>query len=466
MKNTEWIVSELAAVDFGDKRLNDRLIKTAVVLATKPSASLAEAAPSKASAKGAYRMFSNPRIDEDEILRCHEVESLGRAKVYESVYAIQDTTSLNFATHKGQEGFGVISYNGKTETTGLLLHTTLLVSAAGNPLGLLDQTCIVRPSRPKVSRQKQKNTTRTKAAKDKESRRWLEALEQTAASKVNREKIITLADRECDIYEFIASANALESKYIIRCCRDRATSEGKRLFALLADTATIGTHNIKVDGVAKKLAIKCVETEILAPADRNLKTRIESLDYEPQKVWVIEATEKSRAKERLHWILLTNIPTKTRSDVTSRLESYTKRWCIEQFHRILKSGCGIEKTPLESSEAIKRMIVLKSIIAVRLYQLTMAWREMPEASCTKELSTDEWKALHTRTFPGKALPKEAPTLRQVVFWLAQLGGYKRNPEKEPPGMIVIWRGWRELESCVAMWRSLRGQRASKAGICG
>lgn len=468
----EWIVGEVAAIDFGDKRLNDRVIKTAIVLASKPSATIAEASPSKAVAKGAYRMFSNPRVDEDEILRSHLTESLERAKKCDVIYAIQDTTSLNFTGHDLDAGFGTIGYNSSAGTTGLFVHTTLMISESGRPLGLLDQMCYDREPKPKSFRKSQKDATRKKFAKDKESKRWLDALQQTASCQAIRDKVVTLADRECDIYEFVATANQLSSKFIIRCCRNRNTAEGEKIFCLLKQAEVIGQHSITIPVAGKPtlvdLDVKCIETEILPPSDRTLKTRSTEVEYVPQRIFVIEAREKTPPTDRppLHWILLTNIPTKSFQDAVDRLKSYAKRWAIEEFHRILKSGCGIEKTPLESADAVRIMIVLKSIIAVRLFQLTKAWRETPDIPCTVELSGDEWHALHMRVFPGKPLQEETPTLKQASLWIAQLGGYKRNPQKEPPGMIVMWRGWQELRSCVAMLVSFRMQDPMNLQTCG
>lgn len=464
MSESNWIVSEFAAVNFHDTRLNDRFVKTAISLVAKPSAPIAVAAGSNAIAKGAYRMFANPKVCEDEISGSHITQSIERAKEHPVVYAIQDTTTLNYSANPSK--LGSIGYNGISETNGMFLHSTLMVNQAGYPLGFLHQEVFARKSRVRLSRVKQRKINRNKRAKQKESKRWIDSLEQTAAVEALRGKVITLADRESDIYEFVAVANQLDSRFIIRASHNRNTIDDEKLFDVLGNAPILGTHYVEVDSVSHELEVKYIETEILPPTDRTLKTRMVGVNYVPQKVYVIEAVEKSSSKDKLHWILLTNLPTTNLEQAIERLNAYVIRWCIEVFHRILKTGCAIEKTTLESEHALRVMIALKSVIAVRLFQLKMAARKSPKAICTTVLSQDEWQALFARQFFGKQIPKEIPTLDQALLWLAQLGGYKRNPVKEPPGMTVIWRGWQELQSCMPLWASLKERLASNEVFCG
>jgi hypothetical protein len=63
------------------------------------------------------------------------------------------------------------------------------------------------------------------------------------------------------------------------------------------------------------------------------------------------------------------------------------------------------------------------IIAWRLLWLTHINRQMPEASCVTILADHEWKALYTAIDRWADLPAVAPTVRQAVRWIAQLGGF-------------------------------------------
>ncbi|HYO51613.1 MAG TPA: hypothetical protein VEU50_02330, partial [Archangium sp.] len=43
----------------------------------------------------------------------------------------------------------------------------------------------------------------------------------------------------------------------------------------------------------------------------------------------------------------------------------------------------------------------------------------------------------------------ALTLQQALFLIAALGGYMANPDKTPPGWLVLWRGFERLRDYVA-----------------
>ena len=86
----------------------------------------------------------------------------------------------------------------------------------------------------------------------------------------------------------------------------------------------------------------------------------------------------------------------------------------------------------------------QSVIAWRLYWLTMYNRHAPETDCTCVLTDDEWKALDCVTHKTTILPKKLPTVAQVVVWIAKLGGFLARKSDPEPGVTVIWRGWQRL----------------------
>ena len=54
---------------------------------------------------------------------------------HERVFAIQDTTYLDYTHHRATQGLGPIG-NASHTCQGLVKHTTLVVSASGLPLGV------------------------------------------------------------------------------------------------------------------------------------------------------------------------------------------------------------------------------------------------------------------------------------------------------------------------------------------
>ncbi len=55
--------------------------------------------------------------------------------------------------------------------------------------------------------------------------------------------------------------------------------------------------------------------------------------------------------EPLEWMLLSTLPVTSFEEAKTALARYAKRWGIEIYHRVLKSGCRIEDRQLGSSQA-------------------------------------------------------------------------------------------------------------------
>ena len=54
-----------------------------------------------------------------------------------------------------------------------------------------------------------------------------------------------------------------------------------------------------------------------------------------------------------------------------------------------------------------------------------------------------------------------PVLKDVIIWVARLGGYLARKNDPEPGPIVIWRGWRHLVDLTQGWHM-----ANSVNICG
>ena len=103
-------------------------------------------------------------------------------------------------------------------------------------------------------------------------------------------------------------------------------------------------------------------------------------DKDPIDVWVIHAVEASapEATEPVEWFLLTTVNITSPEDAVQCLRWYCLRWRIEDFHRVLKSGCGVEQIAHETAERIRRAIAINLVIAWRIMLMTLLGRETPE----------------------------------------------------------------------------------------
>ena len=75
---------------------------------------------------------------------------------------------------------------------------------------------------------------------------------------------------------------------------------------------------------------------------------------------------------------MTTINIRSAEDAVSCLRWYCLRWRIEDFHRVLKSGCGVEKIAHKTAERIRRAIAINLVIAWRIMLMTLLGRETPQ----------------------------------------------------------------------------------------
>jgi hypothetical protein len=86
-------------------------------------------------------------------------------------------------------------------------------------------------------------------------------------------------------------------------------------------------------------------------------------------------------------------PVNTPEEAYEYVGYYMRRWKIERFYYVLKSGCAIEKLQERSIDNTTALILMYSIIAVMILNTTYAARLTPCLPCSLLLGEDEWKLL-------------------------------------------------------------------------
>ena len=168
-------------------------------------------------------------------------------------------------------------------------------------------------------------------------------------------------------------------------------------------------------------------------------------------VWAAESAAPEGA-ETISWVLLTNLPVADFAAASEKIGWYAKRFAIETWHKVLKSGCQVEDCLLETAERLARYLTLFSIIAVRLMHVAYLARVRPEIPATEVFSAEEIEALHVRVQRTRP-PAKSPTLRETVRMLGSLGGHLGRKGDGEPGMTVVWRGWMRLYETVIALRA-------------
>jgi len=126
---------------------------------------------------------------------------------------------------------------------------------------------------------------------------------------------------------------------------------------------------------------------------------------------------------------------------------YARRWLIERYNFVLKSGCRVEKLQLETQERLERALATYALVAWRLLWLTYEARKNPQAPCDCVLEACEWQVLQLHNADQPTEPP--PSLREAIGRIAQLGGFLARKGDGQPGVQVIWRGLARLGDLVA-----------------
>jgi len=442
-----WVQDELGGADLGDARLNRRLRQIVQALSAQPETSVPQASGSWAATKATYRFWDHAALTADALLAPHVAQTVARCQAQPRVLAVQDTSVFNFSGHPATRGLGPSS-NGQGQ--GLLVHTALAVSLDGVPLGVLHQATWTRTAtRPNHRR------NRTTAAK--ESQRWLTALQTTQTVLPTDVGVITVADREADLYDLFAQPRRPGSDLLIRASQNRRVDAAEGwLWDAIRAVPVAGELTVAVprhDDQPARTARVSVRWRTLAwQPPRHRKGGRAGLAPLPLQIVLAEEVDPPSAKERLRWLLVTTLPVTSWADAVQVLTWYALRWRVERFHFVLKSGCQIEQLQLAHVDRLTRALATYSIVAWRLLWLTYAARQAPEQPCTVGLTTAEWQVLHQTQLPHQPLPAQPPSLQQAVRWLAQLGGFLARTGDGDPGLKTLWRGLRRLADLLAGWQ--------------
>jgi Transposase Tn5 dimerisation domain len=118
---------------------------------------------------------------------------------------------------------------------------------------------------------------------------------------------------------------------------------------------------------------------------------------------------------------------------------------------VLKSGFRIEHCRLGNAQRLIRYVTVMSIVAWRLFMLTLIARIHPEAPCTTLLTDNEGKVLYCKVNRTTVLPLETPPLHEAIIWIARRDGFLARKKDGQPGPIPLWRRWKRLTDLTQGW---------------
>ena len=496
---SNWVKEEIKTADLGDKRLTTRLGSLLEMLSSKPSESIPVNSNGWYEAKAAYRFFDHDDVTAEKILQPHIDATIERIRKEPIVLLPQDTTELNYTGMPQTQGLGKLN---SEKQLGMLLHPTIAITPDRLCLGVVDSQILIRKELHReraydyllpvivfilskeysnemlflsllMSKSLKIPRPESLPIESKESMRWLTSyrVAQKLAERFTETQFVSIADREGDIYEIFVEAmtinncHAQQAAFIIRCSKDRLLKNDKlddkksmKLKKKVAAAPVLGLIEFDIPA-SKTRKSRHITQEVRSISAQLYPARREGFKLPPVTINVVFAKEINApsGEDAIEWILLTSLPIDTAEKSVQVIMWYLCRWQIEIFFKILKSGCGVEKLQLQSTDRLKPSLSLYMIIAWRILAMTMLGRNCPDIACTSVFDDEEWRAVYIVVYRSPP-PPIPPTLNEMIRMIASLGGYLNRKKDDPPGVKTIWTGLQRIKDFVMAMEALDASR--------
>jgi hypothetical protein len=420
----EWAYEEFGHAELGDTRRTDRIVRMVAALAEQPGGKVLDVFRSGAERQAAYDLLANPHVRQEAMLAATEAATVRRCASAPWVHVVVDGTSLRLPDWKRKKDFGAVgsTLNG---ARGLKVIHAYAVSADGTPIGVLNQQWWTRIAG------KKRTDCQDRPLAEKETLHWVRSIGQATRALVLGGSRVGRRRRLRDV-----------------------ARKGKLRGTISLDIP----ERIRRKGRTARLRIRMATVTldmVEAHSEQRLALPVSVVD-------VLEVGTTPRGEKPLHWRLLTNAAVASMRDVLAVVDGYTKRWRIEELHRVWKSGAlRVEETQLRSASRVIKWAILAVVTAARIERLRVLARTRPDDSALGAFTEHELDALilmkrrHAKR--TETIPDKTPTIAQAVRWLADLGGYAGHKSSGRPGAVTLRRGLQYITPVAAALEVLKAQ---------
>jgi len=391
--------------------------------------------------KAAYRFLNNPRVTPAQIGAAHRSWTWSRCAGQRVVLCVQDDTEIH----------GVKVAGGGGGEEGEVLHSTLAVRPSGELLGLLDQRWF------RHVEVAQGETPLQRTARWRESDVWEDAVRglESLGAPPPECRLLQVADRAADNLRFMHASLQAKQGFVVRAQHDRLVNAGTdKLWGYLDRQVAAGTIHAqigtqrdrsgKITRQGRPAALVVRYATVLLDAPKNHPEEAAALRMQ---VVYLKEEDPPAGVEAVDWMILTSEPVVSFADACVIASYYQVRWTIEEWHRVLKEGCRLEESQVETVLTLRRLSALLSVVAVRLLQLRdlARGRAASDAQALRACADPLWIKV-VALLAGL----EAAVLTPQEFWqtIARKGGFIGRKRDGMPGWKVIWRGWYDISQMV------------------
>jgi hypothetical protein len=446
--------------NFGQAQLGNisrtrRLVQLVDQMCRHPGGTLPDKFNHPPELRAFYNLMNRPEVTHKVLIANQAAETrraIAAVPAGTIVLVLHDGTELDFTTKTTLRDY--LGQIGKGSRRGYICHNSLAVQAdTGETLGLLGQILHHRADVPKGETAKQR-----REREDRESRLWVQGVTACGPAPAGP-TVIDVSDSLSDTFEYMAYEVTHQRGFVLRAKENRKLAEPLHGASYLLDAArrlpTAGARQVEVvaspqrQGRTATVQVAFAEVQLAVPGKR-------SGDYakEPLRLWVVRVWERKppKGEDPLEWILLTNVPVTDVTAAGARADWYERRPIVEEYHKGLKTGCGIETMQFEKLERLEPALALIAAVATTLLRLRDAARATDAATRpAHEVVAAEYVEVLASHY-GKRLGSN-PSVKQFYMHVARLGGHQNRKCDGFPGWITLWRGWMKLQAMLDGYRA-------------
>ena len=424
-------------------RRGDRILRGMIATG---STVLRKVGGTRAGEVAAHRFLDHADVTPEAIVET-AAQRTAEAARGRQLLLVQDTTEINFSgADRSRSGLGPA---GDGKALGFFIHAQLAVDLDEEAvLGIAHAHIWSRSGRRLAGR-------KTRSIEDKESERWIEATAAAAAFVGVAREVVSVADREGDIYpHFARRPEGVD--LVVRARHDRKLVGDGLLFAAAHGFGEGFVREVHVvprgpgdKGRTARVRVRAGTVEIARPGVADRKRDPASLTL--GLIEVVEI-EPPKGVKPLLWRIVTTLPIDKPHEIDRVVRIYRLRWRIEQLFRTLKSdGLKLQDSQLEAARRLFKMSALALVAAARIIQLVDA-RDGSPRPATDVVAAElvEPVAAIAATLEGKTARQRNKHRKGSLAWLAwvvaRLGGW--NCYYKPPGPKTMAAGWQRLAAML------------------
>lgn len=445
LDNESWVSENFDGCELGDARRSKRLSKVAANMLAAPEQSIPQQNELWSDVKAAYRLFANDKVTFEKVAQPHWQNT--RQTKPGRYLLISDTTDIDHYSHEATTGLGML---GDGKGRGMQLHNCLMVDCNAQLIhGAAGALIHYRKHKPK-------NETKTqRLARHRESDVWGKLVDQVGEAPEGSQWIHVF-DRGGDNFEALCHVRLSRNDWVIRAAqlhRNVLTADGRKLplSEAIQEARVLGRYELSLrarPGVAARTAqleLSVVRVTYPRPSQTSPWVKKCGIKELTMNVVIVQEVNAPQGVTPIRWVLLTSLPVVTFEDAWQIVGDYENRWLVEEYHKVMKSGCSLEMHALRMAERLEPLIALISVIGVRLFQMKLIGRSQPDAKAVTHIPASWLRCLKL------ARPKTKLTGMTVYDFfrnLAKLGGFLARKHDGEPGWQTIWRGFRKLQSLL------------------